>query len=670
MQLLDLPVRLRPHLAALVPGLAAVGLMLVWAVHDGGYDAETWYWGALAALALLGGTVIGLRGQLRLSRGRLTAIGLFLGYVLWCYVSMSWARAPGEALQGANQALLYLLVFTVMLVLPWTPRAALAALVVYVGGIGVIAVVLLFRLAAADRLSGLVVEGRLASPTGYFNATAALFTAAALAAIALSTRRELPGLMRGLMLAFACGGLQLALIVQSRGWLFTLPLVALVGIIVVKDRLRVTVAVILPVAGTLAILHRLLAVYGASTPTALDHAAQGAGQPALLICAAVFVLGTLLAWADALVRRRPLPVMARRAIGTAITVLVVAVLAVGGTYATHGHPFRFISRQVNGFSHVQTSYSSLSHFVDVGSGRYDFWRVSLHAFLTHPIGGLGENNFSDYYLTHRRTGEEPSSTHSLELRFLAQTGAVGTLLITGFMIAAAIAAAKARRQRDPLAGALAGIALLPAIVWFIHGSVDWFWEIPALSGPALGFLGMAGGLKSAERATEPVSAPKAAGRRRIGRGAGALAGGAAFLAAVIVLGLPYLSRREISIAMAAAPVRPQLALADFRMAARFDPLSSVPGELAGVVALHDHLYTTAEQRFRQSAGRDPGQWFSWLGAGLAASALGKRETAYRYFRAAYAVDNRQPADAAALSQVFSKHPLTSAEAFKLLVVRN
>ena len=24
--------------------------MLVWAVHDGGYDADTWYWGALVVL--------------------------------------------------------------------------------------------------------------------------------------------------------------------------------------------------------------------------------------------------------------------------------------------------------------------------------------------------------------------------------------------------------------------------------------------------------------------------------------------------------------------------------------------------------------------------------------------------------------------------------------------
>ena len=90
---------------------------------------------------------------------------------------------------------------------------------------------------------------------------------------------------------------------------------------------------------------------------------------------------------------------------------------------THGHPFRFISRQWNGFSQPESVYSSQSHFADVGSNRYDFWRVSLDAFLAHPIGGLGQDNFADYYVVHRRTAAEPSATHSIELRLLAQTGA-------------------------------------------------------------------------------------------------------------------------------------------------------------------------------------------------------------------------------------------------------
>ena len=43
----DGPAGRRAHLRAGLPALVAVGLMLVWAIQNGGFDASTWYWGAL-----------------------------------------------------------------------------------------------------------------------------------------------------------------------------------------------------------------------------------------------------------------------------------------------------------------------------------------------------------------------------------------------------------------------------------------------------------------------------------------------------------------------------------------------------------------------------------------------------------------------------------------------
>src|SRR5205085_1189419 len=86
---------------------------------------------------------------------------------------------------------------------------------------------------------------------------------------------------------------------------------------------------------------------------------------------------------------------------------------------------------------------------DVGSGRYDFWRVSLDAVAAHPIGGLGQDNFAEYYVRRRRTGEEPAWTHSFEFRLLTHTGVVGTALFTLFLVGAMAAALPARRPRSP-----------------------------------------------------------------------------------------------------------------------------------------------------------------------------------------------------------------------------
>jgi hypothetical protein len=642
----------------------AVALLLLWAVHNGGYDADTWYWGALVMLAMVAGTIAFSVQRPNIGRRTVVALSAFTLYVAWSYLSIAWAQSPGDALQGSNRALLYLLVFALMALLPWTAEAALATLLTFVLGVGVISIVLLTRLASEDHVGALVIGGRLAAPTGYFNATAALFTINALVAIALAARRELPAPLRGALTASACAGLELALIVQSRGWLFTLPLIAIVGLFVVRDRLRVAAAAALPLIGALAPLRRLLDVFKDSGGSGLAHAAGRAGQSALLICGAMLVAATLIAWGEELLDLPPLSKVARRRIGAGVASLAIVVAAAGGVVATHGHPIRFISRQWNGFSHVQTSFSSQSHFSDVGSGRYDFWRVSLDAFAAHPLGGLGQDNFADYYVVHRHTAEEPAWTHSLELRLLAETGLVGFLLFAVFLVAAVAGALSARRRTEGLAPAVAAAALLPLIVWVIHGSVDWFWEMPALSGPALGFLGMAVAL--GERGRSVVW--RRDRPRRLARGLRLAAAVGMLTLAIVALGFPYISVREVSEASDIAGRDPAAALRDLATAADLNPLSADPGRLGGTIALQSGQYATAEARFDQAIDRERQGWFAWFGAGLAASSLGERARAHHDLLVAERINSRQPAITEALARVYSRHPLPADQALRAIVL--
>ena len=641
--------------------------MVLWAEHDGGYDADTWYWGALLLLALTAGVTVG-RGVsgMRISRRSGVALGAFSLYVGWSYLSITWAHVPGTALAGSNRALLYLLMFALMSTIPWTPKGAQIALVAFALGVGAIGIVILLKLASADQIGQLVVDGRLEAPTGYFNGSAALFTIGALVATALASRRELPGLLRGVLVAAASAGLELAVIAQSRGWLFTLPLVLIVTIAVVPDRLRFGLTAILPTAAAVIPVHRLVSVYGNGDPAALTRAAQSAGRAALILCTAMLVLGTVVAWIEGVRRPPELSPRRRRQIGIAAVTIALAAALVGGSVATHGDPIGFVETQWQGFSHPTNAAPKGSHFATVGSGRYDFWRVALDAFLAHPIGGLGQDNFDNYYLLHRRTNEEPAWTHSLELRLLAHTGLVGFGLFAAFLAAALPLALRARRRGDPLGRAMAGIALLPLIVWLIHGSLDWFWELPALAGPALGFLGLACSLGVAgdPRQTTSVTGSRRPRLRRVAIGAATLA----FGAATVVLGFSYLSVREVSMASDARFSDPAAALHDLTLAAKLDPLNSDPGRLGGVIALQNGDYRTAASRFAQAIERGSGDWLSWLGAGLAASAQGQRARAHRDFRVAYTINSQQPAVSQALARVYDQNPLTSAQAFKLLVL--
>jgi hypothetical protein len=232
---------------------------------------------------------------------------------------------------------------------------------------------------------------------------------------------------------------------------------------------------------------------------------------------------------------------------------------------------------------------------------------------------------------------------------------------------------------------VAAAALLPLVVWLIHGSIDWFWEIPALSGPALGFLGMVIALGSrSERPRGPVAPgsgdpgspgsgdsgergrarPIAPARRALSTALGATA----LVAAVVVLAFPYLSVREVSEASDLRATNPAGALNDLRVAAELDPLAANPGRVAGTIALQTGRYATALQRFDQATAREPGGWYGWFGAGVAASALGARSLARHDLEVAGSMNTKQPAIRAALSRLDTAHPLSPTQALDMLVL--
>ncbi len=97
----------RDALIAVPIGVLLV-LLILWTAHDGGYDEDTWYWGALALLALLAMVVGGLFGPLRrLGTATKVALGAMSVSVAWSYVSIAWAAYRGDALTGSNKALMY-----------------------------------------------------------------------------------------------------------------------------------------------------------------------------------------------------------------------------------------------------------------------------------------------------------------------------------------------------------------------------------------------------------------------------------------------------------------------------------------------------------------------------------------------------------------------------------
>ncbi len=113
---------------------------------------------------------------------------------------------------------------------------------------------------------------------------------------------------------------------------------------------------------------------------------------------------------------------------------------------------------------------------------------------------------------------------------------------------------------------------------------------------------------------------------------------------------------------------PAQALSDLSTAADLNPLSADPARLAGTIALSTNRFATAARRFRQAISRDPGGWYAWLGAGLAASAQGEKAPARHDLEVAASINPEEGVIRRAIDQLDSAHPLAPVAALQLLAL--
>jgi O-Antigen ligase len=683
-----LAARLRAYGPALVPAGLALAIVIAWAASGGGYeslpglggyDPDPWYLGALALLGLLAATLAGL-GLPRISRPAGIALGALTAYTLWSFASIAWAGDPGTALRGSDRTLVYLAAFTLFAMLPWTPAALRAALGLLVAGFGVLAIVTAIRVAHDGDPSSLYIGDRLSYPLGYYNADAAMFTIAALAAIALAARRSTPAVVRAVAVALAGLCLQLALLGQSRGWLFTVPVVLVVALVVIPNRLRLLAAALGPALATVAAAPALLDVYSKANalgypvaPARLEMVLHQRGQHALLVAVIADLVLLLVAAAVVVLDRRvTLSEHATRAInraGAALAVLAVLAGAGAGLVATHGHVVRKVEHAWNSFASTRVSAgaatngstNSSSRFGSLGSQRADFWRVALREAGRHPLIGIGQDNFADSYLAERRTNQEPRWAHSIELRLLVHTGIVGLLMFVAFLVAALVAALRGA-GRDPARRVAAGLALVPLIVWLVHGSLDWFWEFPALSVPALGFLGAATALG---RPKSPAARLGPARRRAVSILAVAITA-----LAIAAIGVPYLAARDVQRSIDVWPRNPVLAFRELRSAADLVSFDARTYLVGGAIALNLGDGVDARPWLTGAARHDPRAWLPPLLLGVIAGEHGDRAGARAELLRARPLDPAEPLISDALARVGSGHPLTFAEVQASLAQRS
>jgi hypothetical protein len=451
--------------------LALLALPTVLAFSTGGFFDKARLAGALVAWALVVLVAVAAPQPLPASRpGRLAVLGLFL-LCAWVALSFAWAPLGGRALHDEQRLLLYLafLIAAIALVRGplmrrWLePLIVLNAFVIVAYGVSERLFPKLIHLAH----SGTAV-GRLEQPLTYWNAEGLLAAVGLVLAVHIAGD---PVRERAIRAGAAAAAVLLGLgvyLTYARGALAA----AVVGLVVllalapaVRPQLRaiVTVGVATAVAA--------LVANGLSTVKSLSARDPGEGIGMLIALVALMAVAALVAPREP---RRPIKLPSAPVSRPALVLgLSVLVLVVGGLVlaATEGKP--------KGTSPVPGA--TPARLATVDSNRYRYWEEAGKTFAEHPLIGIGSGGFQVEWLKVYNRFDASGDAHSLYLETAAELGVVGVAFLALFVGGVGAAVLQLYRiDRRVGAGLAAGLA-----AWAFHAGLDWDWEMPAVTMPAL-----------------------------------------------------------------------------------------------------------------------------------------------------------------------------------------
>jgi hypothetical protein len=277
------------------------------------------------------------------------------------------------------------------------------------------------------------------------------------------------------------------------------------------------------------------------------------------------------------------------------------------------------SRGLTGtFSHAWSSFTSTqvvsnynpNRLLTTASNRWVWWKEAAGAFSDRPVGGWGAGSFGVVHLLYRRDALPVQQPHSVPLQFLAEAGVVGAVLaLAAFGLLLYAAARNVRRWARGPERTLAAALLAGALAYALHSFYDWDWNIPAVSLPALIFIGVLAGSHR----------PRCAARLD-GPGLGARAawlGGVALWLCAFALSavLPSLAASKASSALveaaSTAPGALSSAQSSAALATSLDPLSDAGLRAEATVAIHRGELALARVYLRGAVARNPSDELAW-----------------------------------------------------------
>ncbi|MGZ4334220.1 MAG: O-antigen ligase family protein [Gaiellaceae bacterium] len=574
---------------------AAVTVVAVSSTH-GGYFPREWGWLLLALLpvALL---ALLIRDRLKLSSYELAAIGLWAAYAGWTALSTVWSGSAAQPVLATERTLVYAAAVPAVLLLVRVRSRGLPVVAgVILGATAVSGYALVTRL-----LPGWVAhypppDGyQLQAPIGYWNGLAILAVMGALAAGGVAAEANTRAARACAAAVLPTLGLCLYF-TFSRGGLLAAAAGACVAVAVSRRRLHLLAvfALLAPtVAGVVWYASGFPALTRAGSSLAEARVAGRHVGIVLLLCTVLAAgIGWLLQTVELRVR---VGARTRRLIGAA---LLGAVLAAGLAGLVHaGGPRGVSSRLSTSFNRSLpatggdlnrrlTSFSS--------DGRADYWRVAWTEARAHPWSGGGAGSYERYWLRYRPTAFEAQNAHNLYLETLAELGPLGLALLLAAFAVPFLAAM--RNRAGP--GVTAAAGAFGAYV--VHAAIDWDFQIPAVTLPALFCAAALCGAARRHRETKPMPA---------GVRLSAAVGLVALIVVAVGMQVGNSSLANATAALDRGDVARAWQLAD--RARRWQPWSYEPWQLRGEARLAEGRPAAARADFEHGLARDRTNWSLW-----------------------------------------------------------
>ncbi len=423
-------------------------------------------------------------------------VSLLAALWLWTAVSLTWSIAGDLTWIDFNRTGAFLAIFMVGASVGHDSRARILGAWLFFAAVSVAAIYSLGVKVLPSVVDNLNDLARTSVPIGYTNAQGLLVALAFPLSLFFSAATKYHWTLRLISTLMAPILLVALFFTVSRGATFAILLGVIIFFMAAPVRLRsfgLLLLALVPAA--------LIGWWSNGQDALMMDKADMVGRVAaaltlrLYLLAAVAVSGVVFMVSLLVGRKVRFPARFTRAFGVAMLVAVLVSLTVSTAFFVSSKPSfsGWVQDTYHDFTQVRSAPAGAARLLSVNSSvRWRLWQEAISNWQQHRLLGTGAESFPLVHLMERES-DMPfvKQTHGLPFQFLTELGLVGFILAGLFIFTTlGLAVSLLFRIEDRWHRGLAGALLSVVVIYLVHTTYDWDWNIFALTMAYMFFIGV------------------------------------------------------------------------------------------------------------------------------------------------------------------------------------